>query len=238
MKSAATTSRPETLRVDLPAAGTYRLNVLAASGGSAYTLTASTGGTAPPPPPPPGDPVYTGTVDNNGATADPKSKVWLYKADGPTSLDLSLDWADPSANLNIIVKNPAGMLLRQSLSKTAKPESLHVDLPAAGHVQAQRAGRDRRQRLHADHHERRGQRGQGARARGQPRWARPPRRRRLRPRRRRRRQRLCRVHRRRRDREVRPHPRLHGRRGPRRAGALARRHPPRHQGRARLQQPP
>ena len=70
----------------------------------------------------------TGTLSSTGVS-------WVTHAlslDAPGSLDVRLDWATASADLNLFFYDPSGAVIASANGTTARPEVLHVEIPAAG----------------------------------------------------------------------------------------------------------
>ena len=131
---AAGTARPENLTFQATVTGTYKLNVIAASGGSPYTLSTSFPGAAPPPPrPEETSPTSTfeGTVDNDNATATAKTANHAISLGAAGTISASLGWPTTSANLSLVLKNPDGTTAASAFT-SKNPEQLTFSAPSAG----------------------------------------------------------------------------------------------------------
>ncbi|MEY2473336.1 MAG: hypothetical protein QOK28_2665 [Actinomycetota bacterium] len=71
---------------------------------------------------------FTGTVDSAGARTQVKS----VKVTATGAVDAVLDWTNTAADLNVVVKNPAGTVVASSTSRTAKPERVHAVVSTTG----------------------------------------------------------------------------------------------------------
>lgn len=70
----------------------------------------------------------TGSLSASGVS-------WVTHAiqlDAAGTLDVTLDWATASADLNVFFYDPSGAVMKSANTTTARPEVLHVEVPAAG----------------------------------------------------------------------------------------------------------
>jgi DNA-binding beta-propeller fold protein YncE len=120
------TTRPEQISYMPTVPGTYTLRVKAVSGGSAFSLDAGWGGEAAGTGLSPQ--TFSGTVDASGSV----SKTFaITVTDASKPIQATLDWATPSANLNLFLTPPGTTTPAASAtSKTAKPEQF--TFPPAG----------------------------------------------------------------------------------------------------------
>lgn len=100
-----------------------RLSAAALTGLLTVAVTVSTGAPAHAE-----DRVSSGFVDSSGTAF----KVVPFDVTGSGTITLSLDWATPSANLNLFLKNPSGVQVASATSTTNRPEIITVPATEPG----------------------------------------------------------------------------------------------------------
>lgn len=105
------TARPEVLVWDVDVVGTWTIAVKAKAGG-AVNYTATVDDTP--------APTCAGTVC--GSLAGPGTATHTFRTTAEGTVTAVLDWANPAANLDVTLRDPAGRFTRITTSTTARPE--------------------------------------------------------------------------------------------------------------------
>jgi hypothetical protein len=120
----STTTKPAGVSWQADATGTWKVGVKAKTGSSDYTLTATLGGED-------GglqDGVATGSLSSTGT----RWKEYRYDVAAPGNLSIQLDWATPSADLNLFLRHPEGYFVAMDTSTTTKPAEVSWQADATG----------------------------------------------------------------------------------------------------------
>ena len=118
---------PEELTFDAPAAGTYKFNVIAQTGGSAYSLDTTYPGAPVVVRPEDSDP--TDTFSGSLSATGTKTASHPITLNAAGTISATLDWADPAAKLSFTLKKPDGTA---QVGTGTKPKFITFAAPAAG----------------------------------------------------------------------------------------------------------
>lgn len=79
------------------------------------------------------DTTFSGEVDNNASSPAPKTAIHSITVSGAGTVSATLAWpAAAGTNLNLLLKDPSGVVVGRAESTTANPESLTATVSAAG----------------------------------------------------------------------------------------------------------
>ena len=123
-KTVTTSARPKSIDFTATSTGTWKVGVKALSGSSAFSAGTTVSSPAPPPP---DDKTFTGSLSSDGT----KLAVGSFSVDSPSSVTVTLDWDNPSANLTLFLKSPSGTQVA-SATGAAKPKTITYQVKTPG----------------------------------------------------------------------------------------------------------
>lgn len=115
-------AKPESIVFNATQTGTWKVGVKARLGAASFTAMVTVPG-------PSGPIIYSAALDAAGTFGN--GRLFNIPAAGGT-MNVSVDWDNPAANLNVFVYDPSNTLVAQSTSKTAKPEIVNANITVAG----------------------------------------------------------------------------------------------------------